>query len=260
MPSLKAALLYHPARQHQITAMQAMAAGLAEHGIEASLETSQPSDCDFLVTWGDPGPRSVPRLVLEAGYLNGHSGAYVADRLRYISAGWNGLHGRASAVCDDCPPDRCLAMDIVLRRWQQVGDYALVCGQHPGDRTAPSTEQWQRVLRDVATRYGDHVRIRQHPLIEKPVRSLAEDLRYATVCITWNSSAAVEAIIRGIPCVAYDRGSMVRPVASTDALAALRYDDRRQWAYNLAYRMWTHDELATGVAWDHLRMLPWQDD
>lgn len=259
MPALKAALLYHPARQHQITAMQAMAAGLAEHGIEASLETSQPADCDFVVTWGDPGPRSVPRLVLEAGYLNGHTGAYVADRLRYISTGWNGLHGRA-VTASRCPADRFYAMGFYLRRWQQVGDYVLVCAQHPGDQTAPTTEQWQRILRDVATRYGDQVRVRPHPLIEPPARSLAEDLRHAVACITWNSSAAVEAIIRGVPCVAYDRGSVVRPVATTDALAALRYDDRRQWAYNLAYRMWTHDELASGAAWDHLRTLPWQDD
>ena len=113
---MNAYLYYKPGQGHQLNVMTYFAHGLMRYGITPQLypDWSGYDSCDFVVCWGDKVPRHIdrPRLILEAGYINGRSGHYVEDRLQFISAGWNGLHGRADPLRSDRPPDRWNALGI----------------------------------------------------------------------------------------------------------------------------------------------------
>lgn len=242
--------------------MCAFAEGLIAHGHEVQVEDAEPpADIfDFVVWWGDKAPPIIrdnyPRLILEAGFINGRSGDYVTDRLQFVSAGWNGLHGRADPGPLDRPPNRWLALGEALLPWRRDGAYFLVCDQHPGDSCAPGESVWWSEL-DQWSRpdLGSPLPIvyRPHPLLAPNLRPLARSLSRAAICITWSSTCAIQAVLMGVPTIALDRGSMAWPVTSHGFDEAAYLGDRSQWAYNLAYRQWTHEELADGSAWEYMK-------
>jgi hypothetical protein len=47
--------------------------------------------------------------------------------------------------------------------------------------------------------------------------------------------------------------SMAWPMASHNLREPVRTPDRSQWAYNLAYRQWTLEEIASGEFWETVR-------
>ena len=249
---MRAFLFYEARKQHQFEAMIALSIGLKEHGIIPVIADNMAgcNDCDFVVSWGDRFPSGSPRLILEAGYLNGHSGDYVADRLAFISTGWNGLHGRADAIAD-CSGDRWDALGVPLAPWRKVGDHVLLIGQHPGDSQCAPQDAWRSLRANIGQYYGD-VRYRPHPLVERQ-EPLAKALSKARLCVTWSSTAAIEAVMLGVPTLTFDIGSMAWPVTSHALGGDLFTGSRQQWANNLAHRQFDMDELANGVAWDCLR-------
>lgn len=255
---MRAFLHYEQRAMHQLDAMIALSAGLARHGIHVDISpgTSSAIHADFIVWWGDKVPDYLsdqPRLILEAGYINGQSGDYVTDRLRFVSAGWNGLHGRADPGPLDCPPDRWLALGIELQPWKTKGNYILICDQHPGDSVSPGNPRWWQAALDETDADTRRAAIyRPHPLLADNMGPLAESLRDASACVTWSSTAAVEAVLLGVPTVALDRGSAAWPVTSHSLAEPAYVGERDQWGYNLAYRQWTHAEFKNGSAWDHI--------
>ena len=251
---MKAHCYYREGMAHQLRAMRSIATGLALHGVSAVVSPSWriDADVDFVICWGDRVPEQIdlPRLILEAGYINGQSGDYHRDRLQFVSAGWNGLHNRADPVPFDCPPDRWQALGIEMTPWKTDPGYVLICDNHPGDRVAGPQGWWRGIPEAVK---GEKVIYRPHPLIARDLPPLDEVLRGASRCVTWVSTSAVESVLNGIPTVAYAPGSIAWPVCSHDVSEPPWLGDRSAWAYNLAYRQWTHDELSDGTAWESLR-------
>lgn len=250
---MRAYLVYELGKKHQAAAMTALARGMAGHGVTPTIATDYAGleSHDVIVCWGDRAPvKDRPRLMLEAGYINGAGSGYIENRLRFISTSWNGLHGRADNITE-YPPDRWEALGIKLEPWRAVGDYVLVLDQCPGDAQAPDMQDWHAVLRSVKHKWKRYKK-RNHPLMGN-TRPLARDLAGAAVCVTWNSTAAVESVIAGIPTVTLDDGAIARPVTSHSIFDPLYIGPREQWAYNLAYRQWSLDELTSGVAWDAIK-------
>lgn len=258
---MRAYLVYNPAHDHQLTAITALARGLVEHGDEVHIATDWAgvSDADeILVSWGDRAPMTDrPRLMLEAGYINGEGPEYVDRRLRFVSTSWNGLHGYGDDG-PNRPSDRWLALGVELKPWALSGDYILILEQAVGDAAAPPAGTMDGVIKALETK-GRPLRRRPHPLTA-PARPLAVDLEGAKWAVTWSSTAAVEAVIAGVPTVALDPGAIAWPVCSHWIGPSWRakgdrfyLGPREQWAYNLAYRQWTHAELASGQAWEHIR-------
>jgi hypothetical protein len=249
---VKAYLHALPHRQHQVDAMTALWEGLTRHNITVA---SEPEDADFTVWWNDLAPPSVlnrPRLFLEAGYINGSSGDYVPDRLRFISAGWNAMHNDAK-VLPDAPDDRWNALGIEMKPWRvaEPVDSALLLGQVNGDRSAPGPDTWDTIIVRASERWNN-VRVRKHPLVGKEPR-LSEQLAEFDVAVTWASTAAVECVVEGVPTVTLFRNAIAWPVTAHDLSGDIKIPDREQWAYNLAYRQWTHAELSDGSAWEWLK-------
>lgn len=84
-------------------------------------------------------------------------------------------------------------------------------------------------------------------------------LKDAALAIAFSTSAAVTAVLEGVPVLVGSRACMAAPVAALTAAEALeslrlqRHVDRRLWANQLAYSQWNCAELKSGEAWAHYR-------
>ncbi len=258
---MRAFLHYEQYKPHQLRVMSQLSLGLARHGVHCDLSDEwNPGalEADFVVCWGNKVPHiwnGPKQLILEAGYINGRSGNYHQDRLQFISAGWDGLHGRADPGPPGRPPsDRWDALDLEMAPWRRSqGEYWLICDQHPGDSVAPGDPGWWREADALAGSRGIRAIYRPHPLLAPDLAPLRNSLSNASRCITWNSTSAIEAVMMGVPTVAMDRGSIAWDVCAKRPEEPDYVGSRAEWGYSLAYRQWTSEELADGTAWDHLR-------
>jgi len=72
--------------------------------------------------------------------------------------------------------------------------------------------------------------------------------------VTFNSNSGVEALLQGVPVLAFDEGSMVWSLCnrSLSDIESPSLPDRAQWLNDLSYAQWTLAEMKEGLAWKHL--------
>lgn len=138
------------------------------------------------------------------------------------------------------------AWRVPLAPWRSGGADTVILAQRgigsPGVR---SPDGWAESVR---ARIGG--RIRQHPGLT-PGISLEEDLRHAASVVTWSSSAALQALMLGVP-VWYEHPSFLgaaagRPLKQWGQVEPLRDNGARRDVFEkLAWAMWTLDEIKTG--------------
>jgi hypothetical protein len=201
-------------------------------------------------------------LVLETGYINRGDGPDA-----HYAAGWGGINGRADFRNANSLRDRWELLGVGLREWRDVTPRVVVCAQIPHDASVQFTDHrgWcQMVSAHYSRHTGCQTLFRPHPLakgvdygvhgVEFSDAPLAHDLEIAGLVVTFNSNAAVEAVIAGVPAISMDHGSMAFGVTSHDLVLpenAIR-PDRTQWAWDLAHTQWTLDEFRSGLAWAQL--------
>ncbi len=268
----------HKPKQNAV--LLALRDGLRRHGIKSFVADAAAGwrPCEIAVTFGVYKPlteraRNVGRvidaqrrnggqhLVIELGYLH---------RDRYYMVGWGGLNGRADFCNRNMPSDRLDALQIDVKPWRTTGEHVVLCGQVPTDSAVCHVDYaaWCReTALELKRRTRRVVRFRAHPMASEEIDmrgtgvvlsdrpSLLDDLQNAWCVVTFNSNAAVESILEGVPAFAFDEGSMATAVASSDLddLENPPMPDRRQWLADLAYAQWTVDEIRAGLAWEHLR-------
>lgn len=93
--------------------------------------------------------------------------------------------------------------------------------------------------------------------LSRPPETMGDLLETAHVIVTHGSSAAIDAVVSGVPAIAlgesaasFVAGSHIREVVSPPFPSDKK---RQQWAFNLAWCQWTLKELASGEAWHFLR-------
>lgn len=260
-----------PGAQHQAEFGKAFQQGLSKHGIRAEiLDNRLATDCDVAVFWSHRHKHIIEHqkargrsyLVAEAGYFNNPE-----PRFHFVSLGWGGLNGRADFRNKHSPADRWQKHGGTLLPWRADGNYILIMGQVAGDAAVEDVDlkSWYGHQKLKARQCSDlRVVFRAHPKGSYPslcngslpAESLTQALCYARLAITYNSNSGVDAVLAGVPTVAVDRGSMAWDVTFRDVETALASEtempDRTQWAYDLAYCQWTHEEIANGEAWEHL--------
>jgi len=232
-----------------------MRAGLERHGIICAYggyDTPSIRAHDFAVIWGAPAKQSAVAqasphlLVMERGHL--------PDRMHYASCGWDGLARRGRyAQVDDGGARWRERWGQLLEPWRSGGEYVLLIGQVPGDSALGGLDvgAWiQDMVRQLVT-LGRQVRVRPHPMVHRPERTLAGDLAGAALCVTFNSTAGVEAVLAGVPTVTLEEGAMAWDVTG-HALDAVVRPAREAWAHALAWTSYTLEEIAAGVPWEHL--------
>lgn len=254
-------IMVAPHHAQQLHAARVVAEGLTSHGIaHRIIADSAQTQADIVVTWGWHCARRLQRpgrhiLVMELAYLG--------DRRRWLSLGWDGLNGRARfAAPDDGGARWRRYFAHLMHPWRATrGGYALLMGQVPSDMAVRHLDH-RRWLHDTACALrfrGHEVRYRHHPLapeFENPARRIEGDIADAfagaVFAVTCNSNAGVDAVLAGVPAVTLDAGAMAHAVASHDLDHPVVTPDRQPWAQRMAWTQWQPDEIAAGEAWPHL--------
>jgi hypothetical protein len=255
------------ARQgHQAGWGGAFAEGLRRHGWTADIATDWAS-CDLLVLWGVRRQNDIARQRAAGGEVCILERGYIGDRFQWTSVSFGGeLNGRAEfrgARSDGRRFDR--FHRHLLRPWRHRDGYALIVGQVPGDMSLRAVggrlDGWYAATAEALNAAGLDARFRPHPMAARrlPVRSvpgaptvagsLEAALGGAAVVVTFNSNAAVDAALAGVPAVACDPGSMAWPVTSHSIGDALIRPNRGAWAARLAWCQWSMDEMRRGDCW-----------
>jgi len=263
-------VVYRAGREWTMPWEDVFIAGLRAHGIEAEQRPqAERRVSDLAVIWAHrqrplfEAQRAAGKhyLVMERGYIG--------DRQAWTSLGFDGLNGRAKfppATDGGARWDRLFAQ-YMMKGWRMGGEYALLCGQVPGDASIRDHDHiaWLHQQAAALEARGWLVRFRPHPLtLSAPpetvygpfrdisVRSLSEDLGGAEFVVTYSSNASVDAMLAGLPVVAADPGSMVWDIAGHD-IDDIRRPDRTEWAHAMAFRQWNEAEIASGEAWENLK-------
>lgn len=200
---------------------------------------------------------------------------YLGNRNYWHSLSLDGLNGRG--IHAEAP----MRMPPELEPWRaRESGYALILGQVPHDWAVkcalegiPYAQWLHETTRVLERAYGFEVRYRMHPEVfmlqphepepprarlmrtraRQPKRgqpSLREELEGARIAVTLNSTAAVDAIVMGVPTVVWDRrGCMAAPVSARFGPRLLEEPGRRAWVNRLARMQWSTDELRDGTAW-----------
>ena len=240
---------------HQRAHRDALMAGLSALGVDDL-------GSDVVVAWGWRGARELRAqghrvLVFERGYLGDRMG-------RYSSIAWNGLNGRATfPEYPDDGGERFRACGFHMKPRRVGGEHVLLVGQVRTDAAVAHTNicKWYETAADAAQKaYGLPVVFRPHPDevsrgmaravagTRMETGTLADALAGAAHVITFSSNTAVESLIAGIDTVAVDCGSMAYGVAGMSIGERANFDARADWAYKLAWKQWTLEEIASGDA------------
>ncbi len=265
------ALIHVTSQPHQWSHGVAMKTGLERHGLDVAFAGyDEPAPCDFAVAWGWRQKAVIATaphvLVMEAGHIQGSG----LRRLSFISCGWDGLarRGTYATICDAGRRWQRLYLEL-LQPWREAGEYVLLIGQIPGDESLRYLQMgfpaWAEMQTDALLGAGKRVVYRPHPGVATPgspawapvgaelaTGTLQEDLAGARQCVAFNSGAATEAVLAGVPTATFDEGAMAWPVTG-HALHERVTPDRTTWAHQLAWTSYSLEELASGFAWEILR-------
>ena len=259
------AFVINPRMPHHMSAYESFAEGLEQHGIACDLieGDSATTGYDLVVFWSYRFHEAMKRqrldgkdfLVLEQGY--------VGDRDKWVSVGYNGLHGFA----EHAPLQRKHPDGINLLPWNLDRPDApwIIMGQLKGDANTINVnlETWYRRVADLLKQQGQRVVYRPHPrnrgsFFTKPdgVDSVSnypldEDLSRARGIVAYNSNSAVDAVIAGVPTVTMNKSSMAWDVTAHEP-GVLAYPDRTDWLRWICGCQWSWDEIRNGTCWENI--------
>lgn len=81
---------------------------------------------------------------------------------------------------------------------------------------------------------------------------LIDDLHWAALAVSYNSTAGVEAVLAGVPTVTLDEGAMAWPVSGHTIFDRVK-PDREAWCHQLAWTQFSLDEIRSGFCWEMLK-------
>ena len=266
---MKLAIVVARHAAHQVGTAKAVQAGMAAHGdraeiFNADVDFLARKDFDAVCVWGWRRGKVFRDLGFNVLVMER---AYVDDRFKWVSLGWNGLNGRAQWPENTSAARWEQHFAHLLKPWRApVGkvSYALLLGQVPSDTACRGIklEAWLSTVAQRLRLMGRQVLFRPHPKAPIvrvngaavfPGRSLAADLAVAEFAVTFNSNSGVDAVLAGVPTVSHDMGSMAWAVTSHSVEERLVMPDRLAWAHRMAWRQWLPAEIAAGAAWPHVK-------
>lgn len=235
----------------------AFEAGLESAGYKIKADIRDPAREDVLVIWNRThrGADEAYRfehvgarvLVAENGYL-GKS---------WLDGNWYALsigHHAGTGEWVVGGPDRWDSLNVVLAPWRVGGTETVLLGQRGiGEYQVQSPEGW-------AEKWQKKIggRIRPHPGKDHESSiPLEEDLANAKQVVTWASSAALRALMLGVP-VWYELPRWIGAEASLHVSlfgqVEPKMDDaaRLSMFRKLIWAMWRVEEIESGAAFRHL--------
>jgi hypothetical protein len=150
------------------------------------------------------------------------------------------------------PDDRWKLLRISLQPWRHGGREIIVCPPTLAMIAfwGEPARSWLSETLNVLAQHTDRpIVIRQKPGPKHNMPDLEEVLRTAHAVVTFNSNAAVEAVLAGVPVFTTEL-SAAAPVGLTD-LSRIEEPirpDREPWCHHLAYGQFTQEEMRDGTA------------
>lgn len=211
-------------------------------------------------------PKAGKRAVyVDLGYWGRKDGGRFAG---YHKLSVDGRH--PTAYFQDRPHDgrRAATFGLKAEPWQRRGGHILIAGMGPKGARAEGYGPlgWEaeavRLIRQHTDRpilYRAKPNWLDSPPLAGASRSdsalpLVDAIRSAHAVVAHHSNAAVEAIAAGVPAFVVEGAAL--PMAGTDLsqIERPRYPaGRKQWLNDLAYTQYSIAEMASGVAWRHLK-------
>lgn len=186
--------------------------------------------------------------------------AYLGDRINeWVSVGWNGLNGRADFCVPENPTLERFQKYFTLKPWKTGGDKIIIMGQVRGDaslRGKDLTGWYESIAKELEEAHGVPVFFRGHPKANTVRKNFLpripafkgtfEDALEQALCVvSFNSNAAVDAVVAGVPAMSFDKGSMAYDVTSHDVRGII-CPDREEWAARLAWCQMRPHEIESG--------------
>lgn len=207
----------------------------------------------------------------------------------YLRYSFDGVFPSTGEYCDQNPdPERWRIiqrdMNIEVRDWTTTGNHIVICLQRDGGWSMRGYSVYDWCVNTVQTlrRHTDRpIFIRPHPgdkkahryvqrmtqtLVQQGYRNffvsdvnrktLIQELEGAWALVNHNSSPAVAAAIRGIPVFSTDITNSQAAEVSQQDLSRIEQPEifeRERWLHRLAQFHWSHDDLASGRCWRHMR-------
>lgn len=167
--------------------------GLGAAGFLVCDSTFDPEPDDCVLVWNRYGKHDATARRFEAV----GAAVLVAENAYVRRQGWYALARGHHAGAGRWPvggPERWAALEIELQPWRPDGEVVILGQRSIGERGIASPVGWERSIQR-------HVggRIRLHPGKYGNAPPLERDLAKAGAAVTWASSAALTALIMGIP-------------------------------------------------------------
>lgn len=209
---------------------------------------------------------------------------HYSDEYGYYRVGVNGfLQDDANFNNAGSPPDRwkllSRAFGLRLKPYRRVGRHVLIVGQNPGDVSLRGADifDWMHRTAMHARRVTERpIVVRPHPVTPRsmmkefekrfmtlegivvdhpPRRSVRTVLQDCWVLLAYSSSATIDALIEGVPCITFSSANMAWPVSdhNLERIEHPTLFEREQWLSDLAYAQWSPEEMRAGITWRHLR-------
>lgn len=233
--------------------------GLKELGVNASVR-HYGSGTKAVACWGW---RKGQELKKQGHDVLVFERAYLGDRFSWTSIAWNGLNARGDFCLPKViTPERFERNFQPLAPWKEDGDYILIMGQVPGDMSLQGLDLtcfYEDIAQQLTAHYGMPVYYRPHlhgrtnfkPRVPLMEGDLETAIAGAFLVVTYNSNSGVDAVVRGVPALSYDKGSMAWEVTG-HAVDAIIRPDRAAWAHRLAHCQWTPEEIDRGDYWERM--------
>lgn len=231
-------------------------AGLVAAGYHLQDAIRSPGPGDVLVIWNRSS-----RNESEAQRFERAGAKVLVAENGYLGKMWRGSKWFALAVghhagagwWPDGGSGRWDDWKVELAEWRYgPGDRVVFAQRGIGEPGIASPGGWAERM---ASAVGG--RVRQHPGPNMPPVSLADDLASAEACFTWNSSAALLALMMGVP-VFYAHALWIGAqaglhVTEWPAVPKRNDGDRLAMFRRLAWAQWTADEVRAGVPFVYLK-------
>lgn len=198
--------------------------------------------CDRIIRESERGGQEY--FHVDHGYFGrGHYAGYY--RISRNALQWSGN-------CTAYPSDRWRRLGMPLQDWRKSGSAVIVCppSKAIGEFFGVDPFRWTEIAMRELARHTDR------PIQVKPKDSavtFAEVLKDAWAVVVYNSNAATEAIVAGVPAFVLGQ-SAARPMAECDLglIETPRYPERERWAHGLAYQQFRLEEIRRGECWEWL--------
>ena len=248
---------------HQIEWREAAIAGFKRHGLAPVVASyARPVNCDLVVLWGTRRKEILQKQKAIGGRALIFERGYFSDRYVRTSVGYDNLNGRANFYNKGMNSSRWELYGGELKKWRTGGEEVVIAGQVQGDMSCSGIilkSLYTNIVKELREIGVENVTFKPHPLARvnsgpDGVR-VTDNISKASCVVSYNSNFAVDCVIGGVPVITLDKGSMAWDVSghSLKDVFNLKYPDRRQWAYDLAYTQWLKTEIANGDMWDHLK-------